>query len=300
MSLKYRDSQGTETPVAGLNGASGELVPSVALQQSGTVTCNISTSDNLAKATVTFSTPMPDADYIINIEVTAWSGGGDLGTNISISGKSKNGFTIRQYVADAAHTSSMTYKWQAFKLMTDQVHEADAAHIAQNTANFAPAFSDVTSYSVSDYVTYNNILYRCTTAHTAGTWVAGHFTAVTVGERLTPLEAYTAINTLALDATFEAGITASNLQARLSGRVVQLNFNGVVVSTLKSALSTLLTFSESLPAPNSYVFIPTVDADTGTPYMLYLMRGRKLQCRTAIDGSNSPVHLIGSCTYISV
>ena len=57
----------------------------------------------------------------------------------------------------------------------------DSAHIAQNTANFAPAFSEVTSYAVGDYVTYNNVLYRCTTAHTAGTWVAGHFTAVTVG-----------------------------------------------------------------------------------------------------------------------
>ena len=145
MSLKYRNSQGVETPVAGLNGQNGSLVPSVALVQSGTVTCNISTSDNLAQATVTFSTPMPDADYIINIEVTGWGGAGNLGTNISISSKSKNGFTIRQYVSANVSTSSMTYKWQAFKLMTDTVHEADSAHIAQNTANFAPAFSEVTS-----------------------------------------------------------------------------------------------------------------------------------------------------------
>jgi hypothetical protein len=48
----------------------------------------------------------------------------------------------------------------------------------------APAFSDTVSYAVGDYVTYNNILYRCTTAHTAGVWVAGHFTQVTVGGQL--------------------------------------------------------------------------------------------------------------------
>ena len=52
------------------------------------------------------------------------------------------------------------------------------------TSNFATAFSEVKSYAVGDYVTYNNILYRCTTAHTAGVWVAGHFTQATVGGTL--------------------------------------------------------------------------------------------------------------------
>lgn len=293
MSLKYRDSSGTETPVAGLNGTSSELVPSAALYQSGTGNIDTISVGGYVNKEITFTTPMPDTDYVINFDVNLT--GGILFTVMSK--------TVSSFVVNIRNMNdrelSITFTWQAFKLMTDTVHEADAAHIAQNTANFAPAFSDVTSYSVSDYVTYNNILYRCTTAHTAGTWAAGHFTAVTVGERLKPLEAYTAINTLALDATFEAGITASNLQARLSGRVVQLNLNLVVVSTLKSAFSTLLTFSESLPAPRANVFIPTVDADTGTPYMLYLT-GRELHCRTAINGSNSPVHLVGSCTYISV
>lgn len=60
-----------------------------------------------------------------------------------------------------------------------------SAHTSQNTANFASAFSEVTSYAVGDYVTYNNVLYRCTTAHTAGIWVAGHFTQVTVGGEIT-------------------------------------------------------------------------------------------------------------------
>ena len=51
----------------------------------------------------------------------------------------------------------------------------------------ASAFSDTVSYEVGDYVTYNNILYRCTTAHTAGVWVAGHFTQVTVDSELSAI-----------------------------------------------------------------------------------------------------------------
>jgi hypothetical protein len=56
--------------------------------------------------------------------------------------------------------------------------------ISKNTYNFAPAFSDETSYAVGDYVTYNGVLYRCTTAHTAGVWVAGHFGATNVVNNL--------------------------------------------------------------------------------------------------------------------
>lgn len=57
--------------------------------------------------------------------------------------------------------------------------------ISKNTYNFAPTFSDETSYEVGDYVTYNGVLYKCTTAHSAGAWVAGHFTQVTVGGTFT-------------------------------------------------------------------------------------------------------------------
>lgn len=63
----------------------------------------------------------------------------------------------------------------------NEVERNASYRISKNTYNFAPTFSDETSYAVGDYVTYNGVLYKCTTAHTAGVWVAGHFTAVTVG-----------------------------------------------------------------------------------------------------------------------
>lgn len=175
MSLKYRDSQGIETPVAGLNGQNGSLVPSVALKQSGTGNTDTISVGGYANKEITFTTPMPDTDYVINFNTNG--AGGILFTVMS---KTVSSFLVNIRNMNDREIAA-TFTWSAFKLMTDTVHEADAAHIAQNTANFAPAFSEVTSYAVGDYVTYNNILYRCTTAHTAGTWVAGHFTQVTVG-----------------------------------------------------------------------------------------------------------------------
>lgn len=185
MSLKYRDSSGTETPVAGLNGTSGELVPSVSLYQKGS---KLSDTDNWIPGdsgifSITFATPMPDADYDVIVGIDTPE------INVSVAyDKTVNGFKAKvENVSSITYAGRIEIYWQAFKLMTDEVHEADSAHIAQNTANFAPAFSDVTSYAVGDYVTYNNILYRCTTAHTAGVWVAGHFTQVTVGSELSAI-----------------------------------------------------------------------------------------------------------------
>lgn len=167
---------GDLTRVAGL---SGELVPSVALQQSGTVTFSCE-ANSWTTVDVTFATPMPDTDYLVVTD----SGETAYVHVQNATIKQTTGFTMIVWNRDAVSNTGII-RWTAFKLMTDTVHEADAAHIAQNTANFAPAFSEVTSYAVGDYVTYNNVLYRCTTAHTAGVWVAGHFTAVTVGDEIT-------------------------------------------------------------------------------------------------------------------
>lgn len=55
---------------------------------------------------------------------------------------------------------------------------------SSDITDLAPAFSTSTAYAVGDYVTYNDDLYRCTTAHAAGAWAAGDFTQVTVGNEL--------------------------------------------------------------------------------------------------------------------
>lgn len=53
---------------------------------------------------------------------------------------------------------------------------------AKSRANFAPEFSTGTSYVVDDIVTYEGVLYKCTTAHSAGAWNSAHFTQTTCAD----------------------------------------------------------------------------------------------------------------------
>ena len=186
MSLLYRNYQGNETPISGLNGTSGELVPSVALYQSGTVT--VPASENAYEVLgVTFSTPMPDNDYVVVLSINGASGVNwhNKCEFVSYENKTATGFTIAiGKPNDQSIEVGTTIKWQAFKLMTDEDRALDEEHIAQNTANFAPNFSATASYSVGDYVTYNNVLYRCTVQHTASAWNSSHFTATNVGDSI--------------------------------------------------------------------------------------------------------------------
>lgn len=46
--------------------------------------------------------------------------------------------------------------------------------------SLAPIFSSSTAYAVGKFVTYQNTLYECTTAHSAGAWNTSHFTARSV------------------------------------------------------------------------------------------------------------------------
>ncbi len=255
MSLKYRDSAGTETPVAGLNGTSGELVPSVALQQSGTARIsmpNTSALTDLFTLTVTFDTPFDDTDYVLNVDQCEVS---EAEIN-RVYDKTTTGFTVavmynRKLTAVPSYNVTARIPWTAFKLMTDTVHEADSAHIAQNTANFASAFSEVTSYAVGDYVTYNNILYRCTAAHTAGVWVAGHFTQVTVGGELKPIS-----GTIPLDTGWSGTCKYSK-----SGNTVTLTFSQLKAnSTSESALIARLP-TNLIPKESCFCVLWINDAD---------------------------------------
>ncbi len=46
--------------------------------------------------------------------------------------------------------------------------------------SLAPIFSSSIAYTVGSFVTYQNTLYECTTAHSAGAWNVSHFTARSV------------------------------------------------------------------------------------------------------------------------
>ena len=52
----------------------------------------------------------------------------------------------------------------------------------------APAFDETKDYAVGDVVTYNDKLWKCTTAHTAGTWDSDHFTETSVNALIAAAE----------------------------------------------------------------------------------------------------------------
>jgi len=126
MSLLYRDNQGNETHIAGLNGVSGELVPSVTLQQSGSETISSISPGAYADREITFVTPMPDTDYVLNFSTI--STGGILFTVLA---KTLNSFVVNIWNLNSA-TVDVPFNWSAFKLMTDETAQLDEAQIALN------------------------------------------------------------------------------------------------------------------------------------------------------------------------
>lgn len=67
------------------------------------------------------------------------------------------------------------------KATGDAISDSNATMLAA----MAPTYSTSATYSVGDYVNYDNAIYRCTTAiTTAEPWTAGNWTAVILGEDL--------------------------------------------------------------------------------------------------------------------
>ena len=151
MSMKYRDANGVETPVAGLNGTSGELVPSVSHYQTGYLNFSNLTNgfedvtvldieNQSVQYRVVFGTPMPDTDYVVVVDVHNTN----LQVEVASADKTVNGFivTVRNLVAtmraDRGETtdgftfglSDNYFNWTAFKLMTDESRAFDEQAIA--------------------------------------------------------------------------------------------------------------------------------------------------------------------------
>ncbi len=129
MSLKYRNQNGVETPVAGLNGTSGELVPSTIYKQSGTLSITgmgSSTDKKGEDFPVTFSTPMPDADYEVTLTNDNY-----LNCWVKNASKTVNGFTVRcANYAMTNGTGNASVTWTAFKLIANEDRELDEQAIA--------------------------------------------------------------------------------------------------------------------------------------------------------------------------
>lgn len=184
MGIFYRNSSGIETPVAGLAPA-GQLVPSVSLYQKGSITNPTDiASKAYARIEITLNTPMPDTDYVVDLQTM--QGSGLANAFCDAYGKTTSGFAI--ILANPSDNNvpanAIQVVWRAFKLMTNEDRALDEERIATNTKNFAPNFSATSSYAVGEYCTYQGVLYRCTVQHTASAWNSSHFTATNVGDSI--------------------------------------------------------------------------------------------------------------------
>ena len=88
--------------------------------RSGSLTTNAIANGQLESYDVVFDTPMPDTDYLVEIETMRAYAliNVDYRTESSPSYKTVNGFRIH-VVAAGANLDSFTIKWKAYKLYTD-------------------------------------------------------------------------------------------------------------------------------------------------------------------------------------
>lgn len=126
MSLKFRNQNGVETPVAGLNGTSGELVPSVSMYQTGSFeVAALPAGGYTNSGVISLQTPFPDTDYIITF---------DFAHSSLIAGaiqKSASNFKVTIGNIDPNEgTGASTCYWKAYKLMTDEDRALDEQAIA--------------------------------------------------------------------------------------------------------------------------------------------------------------------------
>ena len=239
--ILYRNAQGVETQLAGLAPV-GQMAPSVSEFKSGTFSVPATAVVGGAQTVnVVFDSPMADTDY----EVT-FSGGGSTEPWYSMIPRNKtvNGFQILAICLSSQGVSySITYNYQAFRLMTDEVTALDEAKIEQNTANFAPNFSATASYSVGDYVTYNNVLYRCTVQHTASAWNASHFTAVNVGGEMKSMK-----TTTTGTGSIQSGVTIRTnvVNYAVANKVCTVSF---IVDGFSNTTTQGMPIVTNLPAP---------------------------------------------------
>lgn len=130
MSLLYRNSNGVETPVSGLNGSSGELVPSASYFQTGSISLAAQAADTETLYSVIFDTPMPDADYVVYFSRST-----STRVILVVNVKTTTGFRFYARNITSAGESAYSVQWQAFKLMTDENRALDEAAIEQNATD---------------------------------------------------------------------------------------------------------------------------------------------------------------------
>lgn len=133
---------GKYVQVAGNPPPSGELVTGASTIRTGTFT----SSQGTTIGSVTFDSPMPDADYIVE----CWSPSYKL--EVDITTKTKNGFSYIQKNLGDGSESTQTYTYTAFKLYTVEgleELEADVEELEADVDTLKSSVSAIGKYGYS-------------------------------------------------------------------------------------------------------------------------------------------------------
>jgi hypothetical protein len=158
MSLSYIDSNGNERAISGLNGLSGEMVMGASTIRKGRVSTPELEAGGGRSVTVTFSEPMPDNDYMLDLQFNSNTYAGlifiDEGT------KTKNGFN---YYIKAPSDSSIQdgyMSYTAFKLFSVEGLEDMENDISnlKTTKQDILTFDTIPTANSGNPVTSNGIL----------------------------------------------------------------------------------------------------------------------------------------------
>lgn len=112
MSVNKVNADGSLTRIAGR----GTVEYGASTVRSGSVSFSANPNTYTIRA-ITFSEPMPDSDYLVELEIISQSNAAVHITSIT-SGKTKNGFSIVAYNSSNSADSTLNVRWTAFKLFT--------------------------------------------------------------------------------------------------------------------------------------------------------------------------------------
>lgn len=108
MSIRYRDNNGAETVVSGMT-PGGNLETGAVATREGTFVIPAKSSAAATQIQVTFSEPMMDADYVVELTQDQ-----SAATSMEVYSKTASGFRVNTFATQAQ--SALTCQYKAFKL----------------------------------------------------------------------------------------------------------------------------------------------------------------------------------------
>ena len=213
------------------------------------------------------------------------------------------GKDVREAIADGieqCYTDVSSGVTMANTAATAANTAAAAANTAATAANgaatkIAAAYSSSSTYAVGDYVSYNNNIYRCTTAiTTAEEWTAAHWTAVTIGDEVSDLKS-------AFD-TFSMPFVPSMIHGRLDsqGNFVESTDRWVTEDYLPTAYLAMMDNNTSGGTTyvdyynlvdGSYVFAEYDSTQPGSTYTFDQSKGTHVRLYSTHNSSGQNVVL---------